>query len=160
MDDQRSQPVPFTGAHIQASSGASAPDEVVPVTISERHEIPGETHLTLNVGAANLTVSQIRIETMEPPVHPTGAAIAVPQIREDSIREQWVASGTFYRVTLEGQAASQNLSLPMETLVSSRELHMLIQNNDSPPLPITAVHALRRPVYLVFSRNNPARIIC
>jgi hypothetical protein len=150
VDDQRSQPVPFTGAHLQAASGASAPDEPVTVSIGERHETPGETRLTLNLGAANLMLSQVQIETPEP-LFKRQVTIAVPQIREDSIREQAISSGELYRVTLEGQIASQNLSLGMENQVGSRDLLMLIQNNDSPPLPITAVRAMRRPVYLVFS---------
>jgi len=42
------------------------------------------------------------------------------------------------------------LTLPVEQLVRSRELLLLIENQDSPPLPITTVRAERQPVYLVF----------
>jgi hypothetical protein len=35
------------------------------VTIAERYENPGETRLTLNLGAANLNVATIQIETPE-----------------------------------------------------------------------------------------------
>lgn len=38
----------------------------------------------------------------------------------------------------------------LETLVRSRELLLLIRNQDSPPLAVTAVQVERRPVYLVF----------
>ena len=40
--------------------------------------------------------------------------------------------------------------MPLESLVRSRELLLFIHNQDSPPLPITAVRVERRPVYLVF----------
>ena len=149
VDGQRSQPIPFTGARVQAASGASAPDEPVTVTISERHESPGETRLTLNLGAANLTLSQIHIETAEP-LFTRQVTFAVSQIAEDAIHEQPIGGGVIYRLTIEGQPASANLSLPMETQVRSRELLMLIRNNDNPPLPVTAVRGERRPVYLVF----------
>ena len=76
--------------------------------------------------------------------------LAVPQILEDSIREQTVAKGVIYRVAVEGQTAAANLTVPLESQVRSRELLLLIQNQDSPPLPITTVRAERRPVYLVF----------
>lgn len=40
--------------------------------------------------------------------------------------------------------------MPVESAVHSRELLLLIKNQDSPPLPITGVRVERRPVYLVF----------
>jgi hypothetical protein len=55
-----------------------------------------------------------------------------------------------YRVAIEGQPASESLSVPLGGQVRSRELLLFIHNQDSPPLPITAVRVERRPVYLVF----------
>jgi hypothetical protein len=69
---------------------------------------------------------------------------------EDSIREQTIGQGTIYRVAIEGQPAAESLSAPLEGLVRSRELLLFVRNQDSPPLPITAVRIERRPVYLVF----------
>ena len=149
VDDQRSQPVPFTGARVEAASGESAPDEAVPISILERQESPGETRLSLNFGAANLTLSEIQIETDEP-LFTRQVTLAVPQIAEDSIHEQTVGSGVVYRLTIDGQPASSNLSVPLEVQVRSRELLMLVHNQDSPPLSIKSVRAQRRPVYLVF----------
>ena len=40
--------------------------------------------------------------------------------------------------------------MSVEAAVHSRELLLLIENQDSPPLPIMAVRAQRRPVYLIF----------
>ena len=148
VDDQRSPPIPFTGAVVHAAAKPT-PTESVPVTIAERHENPGETRLTLNLGAANLDVANLRIETSEP-LFTRSVTLAVPQVLEDSIREQAVAHGTIYRVAIEGQTAVANLTVPLESQVRSRELLLLIQNQDSPPLPSTTVRAERRPVYLVF----------
>ncbi len=69
---------------------------------------------------------------------------------EDSISEQTIGQGTVYRVAVEGQTPSENLSVPLDNLVRSRELFVLIKNGNSPPLPISAVRVERRPVYLVF----------
>jgi hypothetical protein len=55
-----------------------------------------------------------------------------------------------YRVAVEGQPVSSNLTVPVESAVHSRELLLLIMNQDSPPLPITGVRVERRPVYLIF----------
>jgi hypothetical protein len=149
VDDQRSQPIPFTGARVQAASGESAPSEDLPAVISDRHDSPGETRLTVHFPAANLNVSEIQIECTEP-LFTRQVTLAVPQIAEDAIREQTVGSGVIYRLTVEGKPTVANLSIPLETQVPSRDLLMLIRNYDSPPLHIDGVHAQRRPVYLVF----------
>jgi hypothetical protein len=147
--DQRSQPIPFTGASVHAAAVEPVPAVAVPVTITGRDENPGETRLTLNLGAANLDVAAIEIDTAEP-LFTRPVTLAVPQIEEEGIREQPLAYGVIYRVAIEGQPTSSNLAVPLESPVHSRELLLLIKNQDSPPLPITTVRAERRPVYLVF----------
>jgi hypothetical protein len=149
VDDQRFAPIPFTGARVHATVIEPAPSEWMPVAISERHENPGETRLALNLGAANLSIASLQIETAEP-LFTRQVTLAVPQISEDSIREQTIGQGTVYRIAVEGQPASDNLFVPLEGVVRSRELLLFIKNQDSPPLPIAAVRAGRRPVYLVF----------
>ena len=159
VDDARSPPVPFTGALVHAATGEPAPGELIPATITERDENPGETRLALSLGAANLSVASVQLETSEP-LFMRQVSIASPKISEDSIREQTIGQGTIYRVAVEGQTPSENLSVPLENLVRSRELFVLIKNGDSPPLPISAVRVERRPVYLVFLARNRAHIIC
>ena len=147
--DRRSQPVPFTGARVHAAAVEPVPAESVPVTIAGRDEPPGETRLTLNLGAANLDVATVQIETSEP-LFTREVTIAVPHVAEDTIREQLLAQGVVYRVAVEAQPVSSNLAVSVESPVRSRELVLLIKNQNSPPLPITAVRVERRPVYLLF----------
>ncbi len=110
--------------------------------------------LQLNLGAANLDLAAIEIDTPEP-LFTRPVTLAVPQVTEDTIREQPLAHGVIYRVAVEGQPASSNLTVAVDAAVHSRELLLLIENQDSPPLPITAVRAERRPVYLVFLARSP-----
>jgi hypothetical protein len=149
VDDQRTAPIPFTAAHIRVAVTEPAPTGWLPVTIAERNENPGETRLALNLGAANLSLTAVQIETAEP-LFSRQVTFAVPRISEDSIREQTIGQGAIYRVAIEGQPAAESLLVPLESLVRSRELLLFIRNQDSPPLPITAVRVERRPVYLVF----------
>jgi hypothetical protein len=149
VDDQRSQPVPFTGALVHAVMGQPAPGELISTTITERDENPGETRLALSLGAANLSVASVRLETAEP-LFMREVSIACPKVSEDSISEQTIGRGVVYRVAVEGQTPSEELSVPLENLVRSRELFLLIKNGDSPPLPVSGVRVERRPVYLVF----------
>ena len=157
VDDQRSQPVPFTGARVYAAAAETVPVETVPVTITERDENPGETRLALDLGAANLDVASLEVETAEP-LFTRQVSLAVPQISEDAFREQIIAQSVIYRVAIEGQPASENLSVPLENVVHSRELILFIKNGDSPPLAIKTVRAERRPVYLVFLARQPGTL--
>src|SRR5207253_1738991 len=125
--DQRSAPVPFTGARIEAYPSDSPPGEAVSVSISERDENPGETRLALNLGAANLDIASVQVETAES-LFMRQIVFAVPTISDDSIREQIIGRGVIYRVAVDGQTPSENLSVPLENLVRSHELILLIKN--------------------------------
>jgi hypothetical protein len=149
VDDQRSQPIPFTGARLHAAVVEPVPAEVVPITIVARDENPGQTRLTISLGAANLDVASVSIETAER-LFTRQVTLAAPQVEDRTIHEQPLAHGVIYRVAVEGQPESSMLAVPLEGLVRSRELVLLIENKDSPPLPITTVRAERRPVYLEF----------
>ena len=149
VDDQRSQPIPFTSARVHAAAMEPVPAEIVSVTNTARYENPGETRLTLNLGAANLDLATVEVDATDP-LFTRPVTLAVPQVTEDTIREQPLAHGVIYRVAVEGQPVSSNLTVAVEAAVHSRELVLLIDNQDSPPLRIDAVRAERRPAYLVF----------
>jgi hypothetical protein len=149
VDDHRSQPIPFTGAQIHSVSFTVPPGEIQTAAIAERDENPGETRFTLNLGAANLDVASVKIDTDEP-LFSRAVSLAVPMISEGGTYEYVVGQGVIYRVAVEGQPATANLSVTLERQVRSRELVLLIKNGDSPPLAVTAVRVERRPVYLVF----------
>ena len=149
VDDARTQPVPFTGARVFAAAAETTAMELQPATITERNENPGETRLTLNLGAANLDVASVQIQTDEP-LFTRSVTLAVPVVSEDAVREQTIGQGWIYRIAVEGEKTSENLSVPLEARVNSRELLLLIRNQDSPPLAVSGVRIERRPVYLVF----------
>jgi hypothetical protein len=154
VDDRRSQAVPFTGARLQAATGEPAPTEWIPARISGRNENPGETRLALDLGAANLDLAAIEIVTVEP-LFMRQVVFAVPQVAGDSIQEQTVGQGVIYRVNVEGQTPSENLSVPLENQIRSRELFLFIKNGDSAPLPVAEVRVERRPVWLIFLARQP-----
>lgn len=149
VDDQRSSPIPFTSARLQTANPEAAPTETQAAVIAERDENPGETRLVLNLGAANLDVASVQIETAATLFTRT-VTVAVPQVTEAGGIEQEIGRGAIYRVALDGQPATSHLSVPLERHVDARELILRIRNEDSPPLPITGAQIERRPVYLVF----------
>jgi hypothetical protein len=154
IEDRRSSPVPFTGARVHAAFTEPTPSEPLTVNILERHEDPGETRLRVNLGAANLTLANIHIETPEP-LFTRRVTVSVPEIAGDTISERAVSNAVLYRMATDGQAVSSNLSVPLEMLIRSRELFLVVENQDSPPLLISAVRAERRPVNLVFMARQP-----
>lgn len=149
VDDRRTLAIPFTGARVRATAAAPAPTELLPATVAERDESPGETRLVIHLGAANLYLAAVRIETEEP-LFTREITLAVPRIYQDGVREQSIGKGTVYRVVIDDQKTAKNLSVSLESIVHSSELVVIISNRDSPPLSINAIGIDRRPVSLVF----------
>ena len=154
IDDLGSPPVPFTGAHLHKAR-TTAPAEAVAVTIKSRDESPGTTRLALDLGAANLTLGSLRIESNEP-VFTRAVTLAVPEVGDDGIRERNIADAVIYRVNVNGKNEA-HLEIPLESQIQTRELFVLIRNEDSPPLSIDTVRADRRLVRLTFFANQPGQ---
>jgi hypothetical protein len=154
VDDLGSQPVPFTGAQLHKAR-TTAPAEAVPITIKTRDESPGITRLALDLGAANLTLGSLRIESNEP-VFTRGVTLSVPEVGDDGIRERNIADAVIYRVNVNGKNEA-HLEIPLESQIHTRELFVLIRNEDSPPLSVDTVRADRRLVRLTFFANQPGR---
>ena len=154
IDDSRTAPVPFTGVQLQVAE-TNAPTEPLHVSIKSRDESLGVTRLAVDLGATNLTVASLRIETSDP-LFARLVAIAVPELANDSIREQMLCTGSVYRLDLNGKIES-HLEIPIDTQVRCRELIVLINNGDSPPLVINAVDAERRMTQLVFLARQLGR---
>jgi hypothetical protein len=154
INELGSSPVPFTGAHLHKAR-TTAPAEAVAVTIKSRDESPGQTRLALDLGAANLTLGSLRIESNEP-VFTRAVTFAVPEVGDDGIRERNIADAVIYRVNVNGKNEA-HLEIPLESQIHTRELLVLIRNEDSPPISIDTVRADRRLVRLTFFANQPGQ---
>src|SRR5205823_12903509 len=111
IDDRRSEPVPFTGAQLHKAH-STALMEGVPITIKSRDESLGVTRLALDLGAANLPLASLRIDTSEP-LFTRPITVAVPEIAEDGIREQTLSEAVVYRVDVDGKSEAR-LDIPVE----------------------------------------------
>ncbi|MEP6936657.1 MAG: DUF3999 family protein, partial [Chthoniobacterales bacterium] len=147
LDDNRTQPIPVTGAQLH-TGGSPAPFEPVPITIISRDENLGVTRLALDLGASNLRISSVRIETPDPLFTRT-VRIAIPRLSGDAMQEETLCTGLVYRVDLNGKTESR-LDLPVEAQIRGRELILLLDNGDSSPLAISAVGVERRLARLIF----------
>jgi hypothetical protein len=154
IDELGSPPAPFTGARLHKTRTA-APAETLAVTIKSRDETPGTTRLGLDLGAANLTLGSLRIDTNED-VFTRAVTLAVPEVSDDGIREHSIADAVIYRVKVKGKNEAR-LEIPVESQIPTRELLVLIRNEDSPPISINTVRADRRLVRLTFFANQPGQ---
>ena len=154
IDDLGSTPVPFTGAQLHKAR-TNAPAEAVEVTIRSRDESPGTTRLALDLGAANLILGSLRIESNEP-VFTRAVTLAVPEVSDDGIRERDITDAAIYRVNVNGKHEA-HLEIPLESQIQTPDLLVLIRNEDSPPISIDAVRADRRLVRLTFFANQPGQ---
>jgi Protein of unknown function (DUF3999) len=154
IDDSRTAAVPFTGVLLQVAE-TNAPAEPFPLTIKTRDESSGVTRLSVDVGAMNLTVASLGIETTDP-LFVRPVTIAVPELANDNISEQTLCTGSVYRVDFNAKVQSQ-VEIPIDRQIHSRELIVLIDNGDSPPLGINAVHGSRRVTNLLFFVREAGR---
>ncbi len=122
--------------------------------IAARDEGPDETRLTLDLGAANLTLARIEIEAGDP-LFTRAVTLAAPAVFDQGVQEETLTAGTILRFGGNGQPEVVQRAVAVERTTPSRELVLRIRNGDSPPLGIVAVHAWRRPVTLVFFARAP-----
>jgi hypothetical protein len=153
LDDRRSEPVPVTGVELLT---AAEPAEVValPASVAARTEAAGDTFLELTLPTANLFLAALEFETPAA-LFTREVTLTASGAPGQSAEQTQLAQGALYRVAVEGQAASEQLSLPVETQVQGRQLRLRILNRDSPPLPIATVRARCRPRYLLFRAARP-----
>ena len=149
LDDTRSKPIPITGILLHEEDSPAPPPEVAAVRLGERIESTGETRLTIDLGAARVPLVGLRFHTGEP-LFVRRVNVLTRQWTNGEVRERPLGGGTIYRVAVEGQATAAQLDLTLDVQPPTRELVLAIDNGDSPPLPVEAVDALRRPTHLVF----------
>ena len=152
VDDNRTPPIPWTNARLIVA-GSRAPTEPVSVTIKSRDENPGMTRLGIDLGAANLRIASIRIGTSEP-VFTRTVKVAAPELSAQNLQEETLSSEVLYRVDLNGKVEA-HLDLPIDKQIFGRELVLLIDNGDSPPLLVSEVRADRRITRLIFFAATP-----
>ena len=155
VDDQRTDAIPFTGARLHILAGDLAPVEPLPVHVIERVD-DRQTRLTLDLGGAHLPLVGVRLEVSDP-LFLRAVNLAVRQVSDHAVAEQVIARDAICRVDVVGLNPAERIELPVNATIQGRELLVLIDNEDNPPLRITSVQATRRPVYAVFLARQAGR---
>ncbi len=154
VDDSREQPIPITGISIHAVEKDPAPAEAIPITLTSREENATQSRLTLKLPGDHLTLAALTVETPEQ-LFTRKVMLQHRAYIDNEIHETILAQSTLYRIAVTGLEPVSCLGFAEDVKVPSRELILTIQNNDSTPLPITAIQGFRRPVYLLFLSSGP-----
>jgi hypothetical protein len=154
LDDRRSAPIAWIGAQVHAAAREQAPAEPLGLRMVEREESPGQTRLLLQAAGAHVTLAGLDLDTSTP-LFTRRVSLAYRGYAENEVREIILTRDTLYRTTAAAQSETSNLTFAVDVPIPTRELILTIQNGDSPPLPVTAIQARRRPVYLVWLATQP-----
>lgn len=123
--------------------------EPVAVRIVSRDETPGETRLTLALPGANLHLGSLEVTTPEP-VFKRPVRLFRRSFEDEAVREVTIAEREISRVNPSGNPGTSFLAIPIEQVVPARELVLVVDNGDSPPLALPGVVARRRLIFAVF----------
>jgi hypothetical protein len=155
LDDERSRPIVITGVRLRTATDRPAPTEPLAPRIVSSDEFSGETVVTLDLGAAHLSLASLEISA-EDPLFTRNVSLAVRELHDGQIVERPLARGTIYRIALEGLAPAAGLVVPVGASVPGRELIVHIENGDSPPLHIREIRTRQSPVYVVIAPSTPS----
>jgi hypothetical protein len=153
LNNRKTPPIPITSATIAQKVEEPAVNDTIELAVLRRIEAPHETRLELQLPAANLFLTHLQIESPEPLFRRQSCVIAPIQEGGEK-REPVLATGTLYRMEVEGKAAVAHLSVPVDVQWKEKTLILVIKNGDSGALQVKSVRAAIRPVILCFRASQ------
>lgn len=147
VNDDRSQPIPFTGVRQIIASEKPATSESA-VSVTGREELPNETRLTLDLGARNLNVAELRFEIPNAVFSRTCKLEFSTPTTDGGSRMEGLGEGVLYRMVGD-DGSTQQLSIPVHRRIPARYLVANFYNRDSQPLTITSAAARCHPTTLL-----------
>ncbi len=149
VNDDRSPPIPFTGVQLITASEKPA-TAASAVAITAREELSNETRLTLDLGARNLNLAEIRLEITDPLFsRPCQLSISTA-IADGGNRMESVGRGVLYRVVGERDVSAEQLVIQVHQRIPSRYLVAIFRNGDSRPLSVTGAAGRCYPTAITF----------
>lgn len=144
VDDQRSEPIPFTGARV-----GHLPQPQVSVAQPVTFTKLDDSKWRVDLGARQLRVASLRLECATP-VFARRVNVAYELEEQGTKRLIQVKEARIYRVPDEGALKMESLDVPLHQVIPASSLLLTIENGNSPPLELSGISATRYPVSLVF----------
>lgn len=152
VDDRRSPPVPLSGATLGIHPVEPATGSF-PLTVTERIESAGQSRLRVSLPAAALLVSDVELDTPAT-LFSRRVRFLSREVVDGVPRETGLGQDTLYRVALGAEEHATNLVLRLERVVPGREAVVVIENQDSAPLPVNGGRIRWRPALLAFEARE------
>lgn len=149
IQDDRTQPVPFTGVRLPVAGEKPASFEL-PVTLGAREELPGATRLTLDLGASNLNVAELRFQIPDAVFSRTCDLEFSTPTRDGDTRMENLSRSVIYRVLGDRDLSAEYLVIPVHRRIPARYLIATFRNGDSPPLTVSSATVRSYPTMLQF----------
>ena len=144
IDDQRSEPVPFTGAKI-----GHVPNPQLTVSQAVALTKVDNSKWRVDLGARNLRLATLNVD-LPTPVFARRVSVSYELEEQGVKRSVEMARAQIYRVPGEGGLKMESLAIPVHGAIPASSLVLTIDNGNSPPLEIGGLTATRYPVSLVF----------
>jgi hypothetical protein len=159
LDNLRTRPVTFAGAKLLPVATPAAPPPLRPLgaSLTRREEFSGETLLTLALEGRHVPLAALEFNAADP-LFMRRVTVGIREMQGDVARERLVATGTIYRVAVDGAPPRAQLALPVDLVPPGRELLVHIHNGDSPPLALEGVSARQHAVSLLFFAREPGSL--
>ena len=147
FDDVRTEPVAVTQLTLHGPPRENVLAEPIELRIVEREEQAGKTRLLLDLGAARRHLARLEFAVVDP-VFTRPVRLLTRAFRDGELSEAVSDTGTILRTG--GPGGSARLRLDLEHAFDQREVVLVIENGDSPPLNIESIRAWVRPLHLLF----------
>ncbi len=133
LDDRRTAPIPIRSVVLIVTPAGFTDVATSPAVIRARSEEPGVTRLPLDLGAAGLDVAWIELETPEPlftrPVRVLSERFSGDAVVTEELVHAWV-----HRVPGDAGTAEDSRRIRVDRTIPTREIVLVVENGDSPPL--------------------------
>ncbi len=155
IDDKKTPAIPWVAATLRRPARPAEDAQTTALRVLRRDDGPTETRLRLELPARNVFIEEVSLESPDPLFQRSMTLLvegvqAAGDLPGQGITEWPLASGTLYRVALDGFESKEKTDLWVDSLVRAREVVLVIRNGDNPPMAVNAVWAKILPARLIF----------
>lgn len=150
LDDRGSRPVPILAVRVGEAPPPTPLTVPLEIDVVERREEPARTHWRLRVRGRHARLAEVSFDTPEPVFRRRVRLWAGP---EPGARP--IAEGVVFRSPLPDQPPVEVRSIRTQSVLASRDLELIVENGDSPPLRIDRFRARAHPLRIHFAAAEP-----
>ncbi|MEI6654470.1 MAG: DUF3999 family protein [Verrucomicrobiota bacterium] len=155
VSDVRSTPVAFTGVTLTLADSKPPETNVHAVSLEPASQISDSTRLTLDLGAANLHLADLRLDVTDPVFSRNYSLAYLTTSADGQTALTPVTKGFLFRVLGEPGSSAEQLVIAIRQRIPAKQLVLTLVNGDSPPLHVTGAGARSYPTTLAWHAAQP-----